>query len=257
MYPTPIGVSFLVSQKVSGTGDFSAADYGRARATLTDADPNARVRVAAKLYGTAANALTVEFIDQGAGNTVSVTRVEQVGTAIRVILRRASTGSALATAAEVAAALNGFTPANGNPIGAVAGGTGLGVVSALSPQSLVGGVDPTTDGRYVFRWAIADTAMGFFHVEQQTPVIVRQMDASFTIPSGTHRLTISRAPLNEAFEVDTDEAIPLFDYALLTTAAPDITVSDMNWILPPGWVLLAETDSSLEGIVRFDFKRDI
>lgn len=257
MYPVPLGSNFMVSQKASGSGAFTGADHGRARATVANADPNAVVRVAARRYGALANALTVEFVDQGAGNAVAATRVEQVGTALRVLLRRGASGSPLATAAEVAAALNAHAPLDGNPVGAVAGGTGGGVVASASPQALAGGADPTTDGRYVYRWAPANTNVGLFHVEQETPVLVRQLDAAFTVPSGTRTLTVSRAPLNAAYEADPAEAIPLFEYAGLTTAAPNIVASDMNWLLPPGWALVVTTSVALVGIVRFDFRRDI
>lgn len=257
MYPVPVGVSFLVSQKVSGSGAFTGADYGRAKATVTHADPNARVRVAARRYGTAANNLTVEFVDRGTGNSVATTRVEQVGTALRVILRRGASGAPLATSAEVAAALNGYAEPAALPLGAVAGGDGTGIVSAAAAQALTGGADPSTDGVYAFRWAAADTGLGLFHVEQESAVLVRQMDASFTVSSGTRRLTVSRAPLNAAFEPDLTEAVPLLDYPHLTMAEPNLAVSDMNWILPPRWALIVTTDVALVGLVRFDFRRDI
>jgi len=260
MYPVPIGVNFLVSQKTSGTGQFTGADYGRARVTLTNADPNAHVRVASKLYGAPSNAITVELVDQGAGNAVATTRVEQAGAAIRVILRRASGGAPLATSAEVASAINGFVASPGGPagpIGAVAGGDGTGVVSAIAPTALTGGVDPSVSGYHAFRWAAGDTAFGLFHVEQESAVLVRQMDAKFTVPSGTRTLTVSRAPLNDAFEPDLTEAVPLLEYTNLTSATPNLAASDMNWLLPPRWALVVTTSVALAGIVRFDFRRDL
>lgn len=45
MYPVPLGINFVVSQQASGTGGFTGADYGRAKLTLSNADPNAVVRV--------------------------------------------------------------------------------------------------------------------------------------------------------------------------------------------------------------------
>lgn len=260
MYPVPLGVNFLVSHKVSGTGQFTGADYGRARATVTNVDTNAVVRVASKLYGTPSNALTVEFVDRGAGNAVSSTYVEQIGSAIRVILRRGSSGAPLATSAEVAAAINGFVATPGGPagpIGAVANGTGLGVVSAAAPVSLAGGVAPGSVGPYAFRWAANNTNMGLLHVEQESSVIIRQMDAAFTVPSGTRTLTISRAPLNEAFEPDLTEAVPLLEYGDLTNATPNLSASDMNWLLPPCWALVVTTSVALAGLVRFDLRRDL
>lgn len=139
MYPAAVGTSFVVQQEVSGSGQFNGAEYGRARATLPNGDSNAVVRVAARLFGTLANALLVELVDRGSGNTVAATTVEQVGTAIRVYLRRGASGSPLASAAEVAAAINDYARYTSVPVTAVAGGTGLGLCTAVAPTQLTGG----------------------------------------------------------------------------------------------------------------------
>jgi hypothetical protein len=139
MYPAALGTSFVVQQEVSGSGQFTGAEYGRARLTVPNVDTNAVVRVAARLFGSLANALLVEFIDRGAGNTVSATFVEQVGTSIRVYLRRGASGVPLATAAEVAAVINDYARYTSIPISAVAGGTGLGFCTAVAPALLTGG----------------------------------------------------------------------------------------------------------------------
>lgn len=254
MYPVPLGVNFVVSQQASGTGAFTGADYGRAKLTVPNGDANAVVRVAAKLYGTICNGLTIEFVDRGLGNAVAATTVEQVGTAIRVILRRLTTGSVLATAAEVAAAINAFTEFP-LPIGAVAGGTGLGVVGAVAPTALASGVNPTTSPD-VYRWGLVNTNFGLFHFEQDGSVVIRQIEAKFTISSGTHTFTVSRVPLNEAFEPVTAEALPVFVYENLTTARPDIAISDIEVLVPPRWALQVVTSSALVGIVRMDVRRD-
>lgn len=139
MYPTAVGISYVVQQEVSGSGQFTGAEYGRARATLPNDDANAVVRVAAKLLGTLANGLNVELVDQGVGNVVSGTYVEQTGALIRVYLRRGSTGSPLAPAVEVASVINDYARWTSVPITAVAGGTGLGLCTAVSATALTGG----------------------------------------------------------------------------------------------------------------------
>jgi hypothetical protein len=254
MYPVPLGINFVVSQQASGTGGFTGADYGRAKLTLTNADPNAVVRVASKLYGTPSNALTIELIDRGLGNTVTATTVQQIGSAIRVTLRRGSSGGILATAAEVAAALNAFTEYP-LPIGAAAGGDGTGIVSAVTATALASGVNPTTSPD-VFRWGLVNTNFGLFHFEQDASVQVRQIETKFTIASGTPTLTISRVPLNEAFEPITAEAIPLFVYDGLSNAKPDFSISDIELLVPRGWALQVVTSVALAGIVRMDVRRD-
>lgn len=257
MYPTPLGVSFVVQQRVSGTGQFTGAEYGRARATLTDADPNAVVRTAAKLYGTLANSLTVELVDRGVGNVITATRVEQVGANIRVILRRGSTGDPLATSAEVAAALNAYDAYTSTPLGAVAGGDGSGLVSGASAVALTGGVNPASLGPLGFSWVVPeDDDAGFFHFEQERPTLVRQLEFKFTISSGTHWVKVERGPLNEAFEFVEADAVPVVDYTSLTTAAPDLTIADAPLLLPPRWGLRVTTDAALPGLVRMDVRRD-
>lgn len=139
MYPAAVGTSFIVQQEVSGSGQFTGAEYGRARVTLPNGDSNAVVRVASRLFGNLANALLVELVDRGSGNTVSSTTVEQVGTAVRVYLRRGASGSPLASAAEVAGVINDYARYTSVPISAVPGGTGLGLCTAVAPVALAGG----------------------------------------------------------------------------------------------------------------------
>jgi len=146
MYPSALGTSFIIQHVARGTGYFSGSDHGRARVTITNADPNATVRAAARLYGPLANALTLEFIDRGTGVAVPATVVEVVGTAVKVTLRRLSTGSVLATGQEVAQAINAQERC---PIRAVPNGDGTGVVAAVAATALTGGVaswgTPTAD----------------------------------------------------------------------------------------------------------------
>lgn len=257
MYPTPLGVSFVVQQRVSGTGQFTGVEYGRARVTLSKADPNAVVRAAARLYGTLANNLTLELVDRGVGNVISATRVEQVGSNIRVILRRGSSGSPLATSAEVAAALNSYDAYNSTPLGAVAGGDGTGLVVGASAVALTGGVNPSPLGALGFSWVVpANSHAGLFHFEQERPVLVRQLEFKFTIASGTHWVKVERGPLNEAFEFVSADAVPVVVYESLTTGAPDLTIADAPLLLPPRWGLRVTTDAALPGLVRMDVRRD-
>lgn len=303
MYPTSVGTSFVIQQMTSGTGQFTGADFGRARVTMTHGDADSEVRVAALLYGPMGNAYSVAFIDRGAGVVVPATTVELQGTALRVTLRRGSTGSPLARGAEVAAAINAFER---SPVKAVAGGTGLGLVTALAPTLLSGGVaqwgaptaavwsgtatyalhadvfyngavyrslqganlnhapdanpswwavSPASDpGTFV--WKPANTALGLFHPEQEDTVILRQVEASFTIASGTHSFALMRAPMNAAFEPVVAEAVGVFRYDTLTTSANDIAVSDVRIMLPRGWCFYVLTDSALAGLVRLDLRRE-
>jgi hypothetical protein len=306
MYPTAVGTSFVVQQQVAGTGRFFGADYGRARRTITNGDPDAEVRVCAKQYGAAANALTIEFIDRGTGSTVPATRVEQVGTAVRVYLRRIASGAPLATSAEVANAINAFSGFTSVPLAAIYGGTGAGTCTAQVPVALTGGKNPlgypvsgawsntstypvdadvlfagvlyrslqagnvghspdasplwwlpmsAQDG-VTFRWGKENTNFGLFHFEQAETLIIRQFEAVFEVPVGTHWVSLIRCPLNTAYEPVTAEGVTVFHYASLTSSSPDIAVSDVRILLPKNYAMLVITDVAMPGIVRLDARRE-
>lgn len=259
MYNIESGYPILVQQVVSGTGVFNETEYGRAKAQYpaSPGDPNAVVRVSAKLYGTAPNAYTVAFVDAGSGVTVSATTVSQSGPAISVRLRRNS-GAILATANEVATALN-----NANlGICAVANGTGNGVVAPQAATAITNqksGADPALFGpnQLQYHWYIpVNSDGGLFYFEQQRTVIVRQFEANFTISSGTYTVTIKRANLNSALEVISTESVPVFVYDALTSSQPDIAVLDFDVLLHPQQALLVSTSGGgLSGLVRFDVRK--
>ena len=303
MYPSSVGTSFVIQQMTSGSGQFTGADFGRARVNMTHGDADSDVRVAARLYGPLGNSYSVEFIDRGAGVVVSVTTVELQGTAVRVTLRRGSGGSPLARGVEVAAAINAV---ENLPVKAVAGGTGFGLVTALPPTSLVGGVaawgtptgsvwssvvtyalhadvvfqgvlyrslqgtnlnhSPDTSTSWwvpmersdpgTFVWKPTNTDLGLFHPEQEDTVVLRQLEARFTISSGPHSFALMRAPMNAAFEPVVAEAVGVFRYDTLTTSANDIAVSDVRIMLPRGWCFYVLTDVALAGLVRMDLRRE-
>lgn len=138
MYPVDTGAVLVVQQQVSGTGRFTGADYGRSKATLTGGTVDADVRVASRVYGALADGLSVELVDRGVGTAVAVTYAEQTGSVVRVYLRRASGGSPLATANEVAQAISD-AKYPGAPLGAVAGGNGSGLCVGAAPVQLAGG----------------------------------------------------------------------------------------------------------------------
>ena len=306
MYPVDIGAGFVVQQSVSGTGRFSGAEYGRSRATIYNSSINGQVRVASRLYGTLADGLSVEFVDKGVGTSVATTNVEQVGPAVRVNLRRASTGAPLATANEVAQAICDFAGYTTAPLVATAGGDGSVVLAAVAPTQLSGGryatgvnpvqaysgtrtyslgeavvyqgmrftsvsgsnlnhapdVSPTywayaePNDDLTYRWTLPpNTNAGLFHFEQTHGVDLLQLEMNFTVPGGTHAVTVSRCPLNRALEPITAEKVPILHYPSLVTGAPDIALNDFNVKLPPRWAFLVETDVSMPGLVRMDVRR--
>ena len=258
MFPTALGKSFMAQQVVSGTGVFDGSEYGRAKGTVTNADPDAVVRISARLYGTAPNAYTIQFVDAGTGVAVPATTVEQVGALIRVVLRRTVELGIVATASEVAAAINNA------PTGIVAtyGGTGNGVVSAMSAQSInndESGVDAVISGpsseRVLYYLPVNENG-GFFYFEQEETLSIRQFEAKFVVSSGTYTVSVERVNLNSNLEIESTESIPNFVWESITASRPDIAYADNNLYLHPRQALRVITSGGgLSGIVRFDARR--
>ena len=254
MYSLQNGRPFLVQQICSGTGTFNGTEYGRAKGVITNADPNAIVRISSRLYGVVPNAYTIEFYDAGAGVVVPATTASQNGAAIRVTLRRNAL-ALLATAAEVAAAING-TPTG---IVAVYNGTGNGVVAAQAPMAITNsalGVDPAirgpNDDQYLWYYPVNQNG-GFFYFEQMRAITVRQFEALFTVGVGTFTVTVSRVNLNSNLEPIAGESVPVFVWSSLTSARPDIAVAEPGLSLLPMQALQVTTSGGgLSGLVRFE-----
>lgn len=260
MYPIQNGRSFLVQQSVTGTGRYASAAYGRALGRFPHgAAPgdSAVVRVSSKLLGTLANAFTIAFLDAGAGVTVSTTTVNQLGSVFNVNLRRSS-GALLATAQEVAAAVNAANLA----IVASYEGSGNGVVSAFTATSIGNlsvGVDPATRGANVdqYVWSLpVDVDGGFFYFEQNEPVLVHQFEALFNVASGgPYTVTVSRTNLDANLEPIIAETIPVFVWDSLTVARPDAAFSGEAILLHPKQALVVAVTGGLNGVVRFDVRK--
>lgn len=259
MYPIQSGSPFLVQQVVSGTGVFDGTEYGRTKATIPNGDPNAVVLLSSRLYGVASNNYTIAFLDAGPGVTVAATTVTQVGVAISVSLRR-SAGALLATAAEVASAINVFFTG----VAATYGGTGNGVVAALAATALNGGintalgVDPSIAGpnNERYSWYLpTNSNAGHFYFENEETIIVRQFEAIFTVPAGTYTVTVSRMNLNDNLSEIAGETVPVYVYNGLTTARPDTAFSDLGILIQPRQALKVVTSGSFPGLVRFDVRK--
>lgn len=256
MYPVAIG-SYLVQQRVTGTGVYSALEFGRAKVTLPNGDPNAVVYVAAKAYGLGANALTISLVDLGAGITYPTTTVTQVGGVVTVTLQRDSIGGLQARAVDVADAINAFL-AFGTPLRARFGGTGLGIVAALAPLAFTGGLDPVLGPAYagaltnVFKWTRDNLDAGFFFFEQETDLILRQLEFNFTGVGASLSLTVSRVNLDAGLEPIATEKVPFFE-GTITPSAPDLAVSDVRVLLHPFQAVLVECAAA--GVARVDVAR--
>jgi hypothetical protein len=256
MYPSSVGLKFLVQQNVTGLNSFDGTEYGRARLTVGPGlGDNRTVWIAARLYGAASNLITVQFVDMGPGYTVGSTYVQQAGSSVLVYLRR-SVGAVLATSAEVATALNAFTAytAPGFALRARAEGDGLGVVSAQAATPLTGGQDSSRQGSQ-YLWTPAGNG-GFFHFEHDVPMWVLGFAAKFTIGSpGPYTVSVSRVRLNDDFTPILAEKIGIFYYTSLAPSTPDVSYTDVKQLLHPNQALLVETSAPLPGFVNFDVTR--
>ncbi len=254
MYPTATGQSFTVQQIVTGTGVFNGTtEFGRAKLTLTNADPNAVVRVSSRVFGISANSLEVYLRDPGVGVVNAATTVLQVGPTIQVYLRRDLTGI-LATAAEVAAAINAVQPRL--PIRATYGGTGAGVVTAASPTALTGGSDATLDASGTqFTWPVTVNGNGgLFYFEQDETIIIRTIACVFTGVVAPQKLYVERLPLNENLEPITSQAFPILDDIAITVALPRYAVTDIREIVQPYQAIRVRCPAA--GMVVFDVRKE-
>jgi len=257
MYPSATGPRFLVQYTVSGAGGrFNGAEYGRARLELNTGTPAIVLRVAAKHYGTDANNITLRLVDTG--GVLPQTRVVQSGAAITVFLRRSAL-ALLATAQEVAEAINAFT-AYTSPAFAIRARAveplSTTPIPAVAATHLAGGVDPTMVAGCQYLWDLPSNAKaGLVDFEQTNPVWVTGFSSKFSVPSGTHSVTISRSRVMDDFSVVDTEKVPLFTYAGLTATTPDIAISDARLLLLPGQSLIVETDIAMTGFCAFEVTR--
>lgn len=256
MYPITLGDTFSVQQSVAGTGIFNGTDFGRARVVLGPFAGGGIIRVAARLYGTDANTYLIQLADPGAGLNYPATTVELVGTTILVKLRRSTFGGILATPGEVAAAINGQTAVQ-FPIRAFAQ-VDTGICDVVAPVALTGGLNPNDISgtpaypNQQFQWLRTNLNGGFFHFEQEEPILVRQFEAKMLL-SGPLTLTWSIVNLTRDFTAVVGEKIPVF-VKDLTLAAPDITVTDVRIPLMSNQALVC--DCAVAGLVRVVARRE-
>ena len=137
MIPWPMTVlrpeNGVVIRFTAGYGTPTAAAYTTALGVV-----NADLKFTSKLSGATGNQVSISYVNPGVNNTISVT---VTGAAIVVTLGYAggvitSTGTQVKLAIEASAAANALVSVT-YPVGS----TGAGVVTALSPVNLSGGID--------------------------------------------------------------------------------------------------------------------
>lgn len=257
MYPTSAGLKYLVSLKTQGTGKFLGAEFGRARATLDTGNGfGGYIYVASRVYGALSNSITVQLVDMGNGVEIPETKIEQSGTAIRVILRRTVNGIQ-ATTAEVVAALNNYTSFQPSGFALGARYNSDVIVDPVGPIALTGGADPAIEGSQ-YRWTgSSNTNMGLVHFEQQHPVWLLGVHMKFGVQTpGPYTVRVERVRLNKDFTPVMDESIPIYVWDFLTGDKPDIAYTSVEQIIHPGQaVLITTTGGGFGGIVELDVQR--
>ena len=251
MYAIDLGSVILVEQNCIGTGVFDGTDFGKAKLTLGVGI--SQVRISAFKYGTDANNLLVEFVDGGAGTTRNETVVDLSGSIYSVHLRR-NPGAILATATEVALAINKAFREQNYPIVAIAAGSG--VVVPVIPTPLTGGINPViNEGETIYTYDRTNLNGGLFTFENKVPLIVRQFEAKFQA-SGLATVKFSRINLNSALEPIPSTEVPFFVWDDIDVTKPDISTSDVRVILHPYQAIKVSCLPAFSGLVRIDVRKE-
>lgn len=205
-------VSAFLQQTISGTGTFTGVEVGRASRTMGTGA--AAVTVKAPFLGEDGNDYHVQLVDPGGVN--SATRVRETdSTHLKVYLRRNASGI-LATAQEVADALNNHSGVVFLP--AFAGGNDP--VLAASDAALSGGLDATqVSSEYRFT-PVANTPGGLFFFNNIDAIDVLQVTGRFPGIGSTTPLKLQIVSLGPGFEPIEAEAFTFF------TASLDGTTKD-------------------------------
>lgn len=251
----------MVQQSVTGGGTFDGTAYGRALGRFPGPGGAAAanvVRISSRLMGALSNAYKLTLYDLGAGTNVPVTTAQLVGAQVLVTLRRTIMDGVLATAQEVASAIN----AAQLPVVASYELTGNGVVAPMVGtfiDNLTSGADAALRGPNAnqFIWSLpSGDDGGLFYFENREDLIVPQFEALFSgFGAGAETVTISRENLDSNLEPISGESVPVFVWSSLTSVRPDIAFTGENIILHPYQALSVVVTGGLSGVVRFDARR--
>lgn len=258
MYPLSNGTTFLVQHATvasPGSSVFDGTDFGRASLALFGGGPsNGRLWFRAKRYGTAANSLLVTLINPG--GTYPTTTATLNGVMVEVRLQT-SAGTIVATARDVANAVNAVE-AYAFPVVCDydRSTNGLHVVSAVSGTALTGGVDPRVEAHnQQFKWDLPTNLNGGgFYFEQDDPVMIRQMGASFPTLASPTLFKIWIVNMTPGLGFYANERVPLFERTLDVGSANNIGFSDGKSPILPNQGIVVEC--ALPGIVNFHVRRD-
>ncbi len=250
-----LGTTTCLQQKLSGTGVFNGSHMGRATVDLGSS--GSLVRFRARRYGADGNNLRVALVDAGAGTAVSVTNVQLVGNNLVNVNLRRTTGAIVATADEVANAVNNYLNTN-NPsqqLPVVAYAPGTSVVVAAAATNLAGGLDPTIMAPQV-KFEAANVNGGLIYFDQDVPIVVRQLECYFSDPGGSESVSFKVANLTTGLEVDASEAITIFT-ATVTTSQRYASFAAANFIMLPHQCLQIITSGpTLSGVARVYARRE-
>lgn len=230
MYPLALGQIFMIMHTCTGTGGFDGVTEEQRASVIIPgvSSPNGDVVIRARLLGTQGNAYTVGFIDMGAGITVTTTSVIQVGTSILVTLRR-SPSAVLATASEVAAAINAVT-SFGFPISADARTSTPTVCKGVSATPLTGGVDANIidPSGTQFISSFSNLNSGVFTFENFSEVVhIRQLQFTFALSSPA-TLGVYLANLTPGLGLVAGSDGPIIEVAMTAAPGNDFGITDVR-----------------------------
>lgn len=216
-------VTTFLQQTITGSGRFTGVEVGRAVRTMGTAA--AAVTVKAAELGADGNNLHVQLVDPG--GVVTRTQARWVdATHLKVYLRR-NASAILATAQEVADAINGLA----DPARVVAFAGGADPVLVAADNVLAGGLDPTHVHAEHRLTPPADTNGGLFVFGNIDTIDVIQILGHFPGIEDPTALAIQVVSLDPGYEPIEAEAFTFFT-ATLTSTSTDV-FCDKHPVLGP------------------------
>lgn len=199
-------VATLLQQSVTGSGNFTGVDVGRASRVMGSA--GAAVTVKARDFGADGNGYNVQLVDQGGVVTSTQARWTDP-THLKVYLRRSAL-AIIATAQEVADAVNAMP----GPAKVVAYAGGTDPVLAASDAALAGGLDPAKIGAEYRLTPALNANGGLFFFGNDEPIEVLQVLGHIPGLGGSTALKLQVVGLGAGFEPIETEAFTFFTTSL-------------------------------------------
>lgn len=219
---------YCIQHTVSGTGVFDGTPVGYASYTYSAGGVSFKVR--SPYLGTDANGVKLQLVAPVSNMPATMVEYDQAMRVLRVRLKGTAT-AITATASEVVDAINNML----RPV-LYAGLISDGVVGALSPASLSGGLDPDLSASRGFpKFALAANAnAGLFYFDQTRPWKVHAVGGQLS--ANQNPVTIEIVNVDRSLAVQPGRV--LLSSQSVNNTNHDIIGSRLDFPLMPGQALL-------------------